>query len=248
VEPDSYSDVSATAEGIVEHTLARVRPGSIILLHVWYPGRRTSLAAVGPLIDSLHARGYEIVPFRELVSPRRKSASKPVFEIDLSPGEGIPVIHAMSTKLVLRERPDTSSRVAGTLSVAIGHELPYDSTRFQTTGAGMVRVVAPARFKGRDHGSVTRLSVDQYYAPFASVDIDVAPPATIEFLQYRAEGSCFVRVDGRVIDAEECPVMDDKFRLESEPKTLWWIYVRGAESSGWLLLTDSSARVVKRTF
>ncbi|HYN80604.1 MAG TPA: polysaccharide deacetylase family protein [Gemmatimonadaceae bacterium] len=60
VEPDSYPEVSATADGIVRHVLERVRPGSIILLHPWYERRATSLAAVGPLIDSLHARGYTV--------------------------------------------------------------------------------------------------------------------------------------------------------------------------------------------
>lgn len=68
-EPDSYPDVAATPDGIVRHVLERVRPGSIILLHPWYPVRATSLAAVGPLIDSLHARGYEVVPVRDLLSP-----------------------------------------------------------------------------------------------------------------------------------------------------------------------------------
>ena len=69
VEPDSYPDVAATPAGIVRYVLERVRPGSIILLHPWYPSRATSLAAVGPLIDSLHARGYEVGPVRALVAP-----------------------------------------------------------------------------------------------------------------------------------------------------------------------------------
>jgi peptidoglycan/xylan/chitin deacetylase (PgdA/CDA1 family) len=60
IEPDSYRDVAATPEGIVRHVLDRVRPGSIILLHPWYPGRATSRAAIGPLVDSLHARGYRV--------------------------------------------------------------------------------------------------------------------------------------------------------------------------------------------
>jgi peptidoglycan-N-acetylglucosamine deacetylase len=60
IEPDSYTDVAATSEGIVRHVLARVRPGSIILLHPWHASRRTSLEAVGPLVDSLHARGYRV--------------------------------------------------------------------------------------------------------------------------------------------------------------------------------------------
>ena len=56
VEPDSYPSVAASADGIVRHVLSRVTPGSIILLHPWYPSRATSLAAIGPMIDSLRAR------------------------------------------------------------------------------------------------------------------------------------------------------------------------------------------------
>lgn len=60
IEPDSHTDVAATSEGIVQHTLRRVRPGSIILLHPWYDSRRTSLEAIGPLIDSLQASGFRV--------------------------------------------------------------------------------------------------------------------------------------------------------------------------------------------
>ncbi len=67
VEPESYADVAATPDGILRHVLERVRPGSIILLHPWYPSRTTTLAAVGPLIDSLQARGYRVGPVRELI-------------------------------------------------------------------------------------------------------------------------------------------------------------------------------------
>ena len=60
IEPESYRDAAATPEGIVRHVLGRVRPGSIILLHPWYESRRTTRAAMGPLIDSLQSRGYRI--------------------------------------------------------------------------------------------------------------------------------------------------------------------------------------------
>jgi peptidoglycan-N-acetylglucosamine deacetylase len=60
IEPDSYRDIAATSAGIVRHVLDRVRPGSIILLHPWYPSRRTSREAIGPLVDSLHARGFRV--------------------------------------------------------------------------------------------------------------------------------------------------------------------------------------------
>ena len=67
IEPDSYPEVAATSHGIVQHVLDRVAPGSIILLHPWYASRSTSFAAVGPLIDSLQARGYRVGPVRELL-------------------------------------------------------------------------------------------------------------------------------------------------------------------------------------
>ena len=68
IEPDSYPGVATRPERIVAHVLERVHPGSIILLHVWYPSRATSLAAVGPLVDSLHARGYRVVGAGELIA------------------------------------------------------------------------------------------------------------------------------------------------------------------------------------
>lgn len=74
VEPDSYPDVAATSDGIVRHVLERTRPGSIILLHPWFASRGTSLGAVGPLIDSLHRRGYRVGAVRDLVGPQHRLA------------------------------------------------------------------------------------------------------------------------------------------------------------------------------
>jgi peptidoglycan/xylan/chitin deacetylase (PgdA/CDA1 family) len=71
IEPESYRDVAATSAGIVRHVLDRVRPGSIILLHPWYASRRTSRQAIGPLIDSLHARGFRVETVRALLGASR---------------------------------------------------------------------------------------------------------------------------------------------------------------------------------
>ena len=74
VEPDSYPDVAATPEGIVRHVLERVHPGSIIILHPWYRSRRTSREAIGPLVDSLRARGYRVVSVGRLLDSAPDSA------------------------------------------------------------------------------------------------------------------------------------------------------------------------------
>ena len=77
IEPDSHEDVAETPEGIVHHTLRRVRPGSIILLHPWYDSRRTSRDAVGPLLDSLHARGYRVESVGALLAAAAAERGRP---------------------------------------------------------------------------------------------------------------------------------------------------------------------------
>jgi peptidoglycan/xylan/chitin deacetylase (PgdA/CDA1 family) len=68
VEPDSYADVAASAEGIVAHVLARTQPGSIILLHAETESRTTSRQALPGIIDGLQARGYQFVTVSELLA------------------------------------------------------------------------------------------------------------------------------------------------------------------------------------
>lgn len=72
IEPDSYADVAASPQGIVRHVLDRVHAGSIVILHPWYPSRRTSRAAIGPLVDSLHARGYRVETVGTLMAAARR--------------------------------------------------------------------------------------------------------------------------------------------------------------------------------
>lgn len=67
IEPESDPAVAATAASMVDHVLQRVRPGSIVLLHVMYDSRARSRAALGPLIDSLQSRDYRFVTVSELL-------------------------------------------------------------------------------------------------------------------------------------------------------------------------------------
>jgi peptidoglycan-N-acetylglucosamine deacetylase len=77
IEPDSYRDVAESPAGIVRHVLDRVHPGSIIILHPWYPTRRTSRQAIGPLVDSLHARGYRVETVGALLAAPRAGQGAP---------------------------------------------------------------------------------------------------------------------------------------------------------------------------
>jgi peptidoglycan-N-acetylglucosamine deacetylase len=57
---NSYDWNCATAEAIASRVLARVRPGSIILLHEARDGGEVTIAAVRLLVPALRARGYEL--------------------------------------------------------------------------------------------------------------------------------------------------------------------------------------------
>lgn len=67
LEPDSYPDIAATSEGIVSHVVDRARPGSIILLHVMYKSRRTSMESVDGIITELKGRGFGFRTITELL-------------------------------------------------------------------------------------------------------------------------------------------------------------------------------------
>lgn len=68
IEPDSYPEIASEAEKIVRHVIEKVRPGSIILLHVMYPNRIESLKSVKGIIAGLKDRGYQFKTVSELIA------------------------------------------------------------------------------------------------------------------------------------------------------------------------------------
>lgn len=172
------------------------------------------------------------------------------FEVELWPGEGIPVFQSVSEQLVLRERPLTSADTAHVLRVPRGERLTYDSTRYRTVAPATLRVLTPGEIRGRSFGAVDRLTRDDYYSGrFSTTTVRVDSTSRLELLQHRAEGRCFVRLDREVLQAERCPTLRAGFALEREPETQWWIHVTGTDgNAGWLLVADTTARVVERTF
>jgi peptidoglycan/xylan/chitin deacetylase (PgdA/CDA1 family) len=71
VEPESYPAVAEDAGRIAAHVLERVRPGSIVLLHVMYDSRAASRAALPLILDGLRQRGYRPVTVSELLARGR---------------------------------------------------------------------------------------------------------------------------------------------------------------------------------
>ncbi|NLV81267.1 MAG: polysaccharide deacetylase family protein [Rhodococcus sp.] len=67
VEPDSVS-ADTDVDTIVRTAVEQTRPGSIILLHVMYPSRAASLAAIPGIVAALRADGYRFVTVSEMLA------------------------------------------------------------------------------------------------------------------------------------------------------------------------------------
>lgn len=172
------------------------------------------------------------------------------FEVYLWPGEGIPVVRARSPIVALHTEASRSAPVAKRVAVTPDTQIAFDETRYRTIASGQMIAIAPGRVKGRLLGEIASVTREDYYQKrFPPADIAVASGDTVEYLQYRAEGTCFVRVHAQTIDADPCPANGEPaFRLDSEPVVEWWIRATIGDASGWLLVDGQEVRVIERNF
>lgn len=68
LEPNSFPEVDASAEGISRYVVDNAKPGSIILLHVMYDKKGHSLDAIPGIVSGLKEKGYSFVTVNELMS------------------------------------------------------------------------------------------------------------------------------------------------------------------------------------
>jgi peptidoglycan/xylan/chitin deacetylase (PgdA/CDA1 family) len=70
VEPESDDSIAADPRRIISHVVEETKPGSIVILHVMYPARKTSRQALPGVIDGLKERGFRFVTVSELLKLR----------------------------------------------------------------------------------------------------------------------------------------------------------------------------------
>ncbi|NKB82656.1 MAG: hypothetical protein GKS05_12375 [Nitrospirales bacterium] len=135
-----------------------------------------------------------------------------------------------------------------------GGEIPYSETRFRTIHPGIVTTTTSGHLFGRPLGTTSYLSIEQYYAPEPVwQDLPYKANESFEYLQDRAEGTCFIRWKGMIVEIESCPwlglsqAMD--FDLLEEPVTEWWVRVTDDNNQplGWLLIEEESVKFLPRT-
>jgi len=68
LEPDSIAAIADDPRAMARQVADHVRPGSIVLLHVWSRERATSRAALPLILEALTDKGYRMVTVSELLS------------------------------------------------------------------------------------------------------------------------------------------------------------------------------------
>jgi len=179
------------------------------------------------------------------------SSPKLEFESELWPGEGTPVLVAGSRQVTPRREPLMNSAANPPLTVKVGSRIQFDETRYQTIHSGLFVVESTVTLVGRKLGALTYLSKQEYYSgKFSARDFSLQTGATIEFLQYRAEGSCLMRLEREVVEVEQCPDLNGPgFRSLRKAEVLWWVRVIVAgKPRGWALVDGRTLRVSRREF
>jgi hypothetical protein len=164
---------------------------------------------------------------------------EPVFESDIWPGEGVPIIQAQHDSVVLYATPRGALPSMAVRHTKRGERIRFDSTRFQTIAPTLFDSV-PDSIIGRSFGMVRRVRLDDYYGGGR----DTAVRKLIfrpYLLQPRAEGECFIRLARQVV-AARCP------QQAPWPLTQWWAWTPGPGKAGWFIVSDSTAKVVDRRF
>jgi hypothetical protein len=175
------------------------------------------------------------------------------FDSEIGPGEGKKSFFAKTNiTLPLHEEPSRSSPVIKKHEIGKGARIDYDLTRYRNIKPGIVKTDQSVTLSGRNFNAISYLSRSEYYSgniPYK--DYAFREGTSFEYLQYRAEGSCFIRWNNEVYDIDYCPWLDmedTQFTVESEPVNEWWIRVtKGHTDLGWLLI-DKSTVDEKRSF
>jgi hypothetical protein len=172
---------------------------------------------------------------------------EPILVLELWPGEGRPHFESTGAALTLYSKPDTDSQAALTYRPQAGRRIQWDKTEYQTKTSMTVKVVRDTTLTASSFGDIKRLTAAMYYHQNRKTEVlRLKAGEEFEYLQDRAEGACFIKIEKTVYDVEE---RNDAFKLNGQPTNEWWIRItENRKPLGWLLIDGAPVKHLRRTF
>ena len=182
-------------------------------------------------------RGGDVLP-----QPERRS-----FESEFWPKEGVPVFVSRVEILALRARPSSDAPVAVKWPIKVKSPVPFDGFRYRTVRPGILVARREGQLVGRNLGRTDYVSHANYYQDGGEdVTVGFRPGDRLEYLQYRAEGTAFLRWQGLALDA---PLPNDTdFEELCLPVAESWVRVTCPSSGakGWVLADEQLEEVARQ--
>ncbi len=174
--------------------------------------------------------------------------AEPVFDSELPPGEGLPVFAVAGDSLILRSAPSGTAAVRHSVHVTAGLRFESVASRYRTVRSGLYVSTEAALLAGRGFDTTRFLTRVAYYSHRPEYNVPIAAGDTIEFLQHRAEGACFVRLNGAVSEAARCPdFRGPGYRKLRDPLVEWWVEIVAPRGErGWVRVGSDGVKVVDR--
>lgn len=175
----------------------------------------------------------------------------PTFESEFWPEEGRPQFRPRRSRLVLRGRPTVEAPVVREIDIVVGSRLDFSAFRYRTLRPGVATARSAGSLHGRSFGNASYISSEMYYGTHAQYrDYPFQLGDVIEYLQYRAEGSGFLRLKDEVLDVS-LPWLEKNspLQLSEDPACEGWLQLVDLNNRpiGWLLI-DESVEEIGRTF
>ena len=210
----------------------------------------TLIAGIAGLLSSRPSRSE--VEKKQVPGADHDQVIEP-FESEFWPEEGIPEFRSSTSHLTLHVRPSHDAPTASELKVEPNAKIDFSGFRYRTIRPGKVVAKKSGTLTGRNLGRIGYLSRETYYDAYSeSVELPYAAGDTFEYLQYRAEGSCFIRHEGYVFDIDYCPWLggSDELALTKQPVAESWLHVvdKSGKAKGWLCAESGVAEEVGRSF
>ena len=164
------------------------------------------------------------------------SRSATAFECGIFPGES-PNLEAPAGDMVLRKIPSAISRIVKTISPGKGTTVKWKNVRFRTLSPGIFVARTAGSIEGANYGPMSYLSREHYYSGGHGGHqvFQYTKGDSIEYLQYRAEGSAFIRINGAIVAADLLSKRAVPFKEVKRPRVELWVEVisEAGKPMGW---------------
>jgi len=153
------------------------------------------------------------------------------FQFEGWPGEGVPVLTATATIAApLRAEAKPDSPEYGTCKLPSGSRLKWSMSTQVVQSPTSMTLKAAKSLTVTSYGRLVLLTKSAYYNKGNEKTLSMDAGAKVEFLMYRAEGSCFFRYKGEVFSAE---CSEFEFAGEDQ-KSEWWLQAECGDVGGWM--------------